>query len=242
MHRFLFVLLFVFSTIVTGCQTATSPQIDDEVCSDSSSEEQVCETEAASTEPLITYESSETTICSDPETSEVLKNTIEPAEIDLPTKEVNSTEEKNSSAQESTKPSTFPQSKPDENKIKLPEDQSVDVPRETDLPRETNQPAVTNNNTASIDPPDTETEYNPSIDISTYIEYAIMCGREHGLIYDSSTTACWDNPIIVGTNDSAVKRDIKELFDWYQIQGFTMFSVWAEERSDGKHDLFIGYA
>lgn len=138
---------------------------------------------------------------------------------------------------ESKSPADIQVSKPSEETPPAEENSPVTQPREID------PDVVTTNATASpSNLPVPETEISPSIDISTYINYAINSGKEHGMIYESSTTACWDNPIIVGTNDSAVKRDIDNLFEWYQIQGFTMFSVWAEERSDGKHDLFIGYA
>ncbi len=145
--------------------------------------------------------------------------------------------ESHTSISESKSPTDIPISKPSNEAPPAAENPPVAQPLGI-------KPAVVTTNATTSPPnlPVPETEISPSIDINTYINYAINSGKEHGLIYDSSTTACWDNPIIVGSNDSAVKRDIDDLFDWYQVQGFTMFSVWAENRPDGKHDLFIGYA
>lgn len=137
---------------------------------------------------------------------------------------------------ESYNPSAVSPSKPGKDISNLPEEPS------TELPKETEHPVVTTNPTEPTESPKSETQSKPSIDINIYIEYVITCIEERNLTYDAGATACWDNPIIVGTNDSIVKRDINNRFDWYQIQGFTIFAVWAEERADGKYDLFIGYA
>lgn len=137
---------------------------------------------------------------------------------------------------ESYNPSAVSPSKPEKDISNLPEESSTEPPKETD------QPVVTDNHTEPTESPKSETQPKPSIDINTYIEYVLACIEDRELTYDAGTTACWNNPIIVGTNDAIVKRDINHLLDWYQIQGFTRFAVWAEERTDGKYDLYIGYA
>ena len=81
-----------------------------------------------------------------------------------------------------------------------------------------------------------------AINISYYVQFAKDYGLSIGLSYDSTATACWDNPIIVSsTNGAAVERDVKTLFNWYKKDGVTDFCVWSQKRSDGKYDLYIGY-
>lgn len=231
------VLLFILAISVTGCHSTNQSKVDGKDCADIISEEYSRGIDSTDTESFIDYEVTETTTYSDPETSYIMQNTTEQAENALTPKRLIPIEQSEPLVQEDPISSTVSQTELQENPNNRVhgESSSNETKKNSDF-AETNAITIIPEATAPV----TETE--PSIDINTYINYAINSGKKHGLIYDSSTTACWDNPIIVGTNDSAVKRDIDNLFDWYQIQEFTMFSVWIEERSDGKHDLFIGYA
>jgi hypothetical protein len=110
----------------------------------------------------------------------------------------------------------------------------------TEKPTETTRPITTK-------PVETTTETTTAkqkIDIDYYINFATEYGKNIGLEYDSSATACWDTPIGVrATNHDAVIRDIKDALNFYKnVEGDEYFCVWAEKRSDDRYELFIGYA
>lgn len=249
-HIFL-VLPFVLMSIIMGCQAQTPLESDSEFSSYSTFEEQMLNTESVMEETDSSTDSSEDSDDSDSEStstvqdsSESKKNILTPTDTksagpslaisDTPPVETKKTPIV--SEQPKPVPATPPESKPEEQTPSIPEKEPSNPPKETERMLNTDA------SIPSADTQPTEPKTAPPIDISQYINYAITCGKDHGLVYDSNATACWDNPIIAGTNDAVVKRDINSLFDWYQIQGFTIFSVWAEERTDGKYDLFIGYA
>lgn len=242
MKRLLILFLTVILTLISGCAS------DNYSISNETGEnmQEICSTEDSSlpndTELLLEKEN--TTPSQSNESTAGISPTTEQrsdAEIVDVSKADASSEteppESHTQPSESKSPTDIPISKPLAETPTAAENPPVRQPPETERAVET-----TNITTVPTVLPVPETEISPTININTYIDYAITCGKDHGLKYDSCTTACWDNPLIVGTNDFAVKRDINNLFDWYQIQGFTLFSVWAEERSDGKYDLFIGYA
>ena len=106
-------------------------------------------------------------------------------------------------------------------------------PQTTKAPETTQKPTTTQ--------PTTKAQ---TIDIDYYINYAKNYGKSIGLEYDSSATARWDTPIgVTATNHDAVIRDIKDALNFYKnVEGDEYFCVWAEKRSDGNYNLFIGYA
>ena len=64
-----------------------------------------------------------------------------------------------------------------------------------------------------------------------------------GLRLESSAVDCWDNPISAGAHCSYLKRDIQSRLNRYaRDEDITDVWIWAEARSDGKYDLYIGYA
>lgn len=81
----------------------------------------------------------------------------------------------------------------------------------------------------------------PEFNVQTWIDYAISYGQQLGLVYDSSATECWDNPIIASSQSVYLERDISSRLNRYLNRGMTGFCVWVETRTDGKYDLFIGY-
>ena len=89
-----------------------------------------------------------------------------------------------------------------------------------------------------------EKENNEStFDINYWIDYAKSYGISIGLKYDTAAIECWDNPIIAGAKVTTLQRDIKDRLNSYKnVEEVTDFCVWAEKRSDGKYNLYIGYA
>ena len=83
----------------------------------------------------------------------------------------------------------------------------------------------------------------PVFDIQTWIDYAKAYAESVGLRLESSAVDCWDNPISAGTHCSYLGRDIQSRLNRYaRDEDITDVWIWAEARSDGKYDLYIGYA
>ena len=93
------------------------------------------------------------------------------------------------------------------------------------------------------EPPATEEPAEPSFDIQTWIDYAKAYAESVGLRLESSAVDCWDNPISAGAHCSYLERDIQSRLNRYaRDEDITDVWIWAEARSDGKYDLYIGYA
>lgn len=91
--------------------------------------------------------------------------------------------------------------------------------------------------------PAEEEPTEPAFDIQTWIDYANAYAESIGLRMESSAVDCWDNPISVGTHCSYLERDIQSRLNRYaRDEDITDVWIWAEARSDGKYDLYIGYA
>lgn len=83
----------------------------------------------------------------------------------------------------------------------------------------------------------------PEFNIQTWIDYAKTYAVSVGLRLESSAVDCWDNPITAGAYSSCLERDIQSRLDRYsRDEDITDVWIWAEERSDGSYDLYIGYA
>ena len=93
------------------------------------------------------------------------------------------------------------------------------------------------------EPPAEEEPAEPAFDIQTGINYAKAYAESVGLRLESSAVDCWDNPISAGAHCSYLERDIKSRLNRYACDGdITDVWIWAEARSEGKYDLYIGYA
>ena len=83
----------------------------------------------------------------------------------------------------------------------------------------------------------------PAFDIQTWIDYAQAYAESVGLRLESSAADCWDNPISAGAHCSYLEREIQSRLNRYaRDEDITDVWIWAEVRSDGKYDLYIGYA
>lgn len=93
------------------------------------------------------------------------------------------------------------------------------------------------------EPPAAEEPTEPAFDIQTWIDYAKAYAESVGLRLESSAVDCWDNPISAGAHCSYLERDIQSRLNRYaRDEDITDVWIWAEARSDGKYDLYIGYA
>ncbi len=93
------------------------------------------------------------------------------------------------------------------------------------------------------EPPAEEEPTEPAFDIQTWIDYAKAYAESVGLRLENSAVDCWDNPISAGAHCSYLERDIQSRLNRYaRDEDITDVWIWAEVRSDGKYDLYIGYA
>lgn len=123
---------------------------------------------------------------------------------------------------------------------------TVNIPTETTPPKasEPEPPEEpTETQPQEPKPPDEEEPTEPAFDIQTWIDYAKAYAESIGLRLESSAVDCWDNPISAGAHCSYPERDIQSRLNRYaRHEDITDVWIWAEARSDGKYDLYIGYA
>lgn len=123
---------------------------------------------------------------------------------------------------------------------------TVSSPTETTQPKASKpEPSEEPAETQPQEPesPAEEEPTEPAFDIQTWIDYAKAYAESIGLRMESSAVDCWDNPISVGTHCSYLERDIQSRLNRYaRDEDITDVWIWAEARSDGKYDLYIGYA
>ena len=83
----------------------------------------------------------------------------------------------------------------------------------------------------------------PEFNIQIWIDYAKTYAVSVGLRLESSAVYCWDNPITAGAYSTCLERDIAGRLDRYsRDEDITDVWIWAQARSDGSYDLYIGYA
>ena len=123
---------------------------------------------------------------------------------------------------------------------------TVSSPTETILPK-SSEPEPSEEPTEAQpqepEPPAEEEPTEPVFDIQTWIDYAKAYAESVGLRLESLAVDCWDNPISAGAHCSYLERDIQSRLNRYaRDEDITDVWIWAEVRSDGKYDLYIGYA
>ena len=123
---------------------------------------------------------------------------------------------------------------------------TVSSPTETTPPKASepeSSTAPTETQPQETEPPAEEEPTEPAFDIQAWIDYAKTYAESVGLRLESSAVDCWDNPISAGAHCSYLERDIQSRLNRYaRDEDITDVWIWAEARSDGKHDLYIGYA
>lgn len=178
--------------------------------------------ETAMTEPVLSTAPQERTTVSVSESTEIFaESTAEPETVEIPP--------------EVSIPVADHAKLPTESSAMEPAPPKASEPEPPEEPTET-QPQESK-------PPDEEEPIEPAFDIQTWIDYAKAYAESVGLRLESSAVDCWDNPISVGTHCSYLERDIQSRLNRYaRDEDITDVWIWAEARSDGKYDLYIGYA
>lgn len=83
----------------------------------------------------------------------------------------------------------------------------------------------------------------PDFNIDYWIGYARSYAESVGLRLESTAVDCWDNPITAGAYSACLDRDIESRLNRYsRDEDITDVWIWAQIRSDGSYDLYIGYA
>ncbi len=96
---------------------------------------------------------------------------------------------------------------------------------------------------AQSEPPISSQAPGPAFSIDRWLAYAKDYARGAGLTLDPTATTCWDNPIAAGAHCAYLERDIQSRLNRYaRDETISDVWIWAESRSDGGYDLYIGYA
>ena len=110
-------------------------------------------------------------------------------------------------------------------------------------PTPTPAPPVESEQPTEPAPPAASEPAEPTFSIDYWISYAQEYARSIGLNLDSTAVDCWDNPITAGAHCTCLERDIESRLNRYaKDETILDVWVWAESRSDGSYDLYIGYA
>lgn len=160
----------------------------------------------------------------------------EEAEVQHTTAETPQPEEPASRSTEPTEPKPNEQPTPQETQPPV-----MSEPTPTPEPA-LEQPPVETQPPAQTEPPAAE-PVEPAFSIDYWIAYAQGYAESVGLNLDSTATGCWDNPIVAGAHCTCLERDIQSRLNRYAKDDSILdVWIWAESRSDGSYDLYIGYA
>lgn len=185
------------------------------------------EVSAPSSQETVMAEPAQSTVPQEQATVSVSGSTEVPAEITAEPEPVETKPEVSTPAKEETPPTV---SSPTET-----------TPPKASEPEPPEEPAETQPQESK--PPDEEEPIEPAFDIQTWIDYAKAYAESVGLRLESSAVDCWDNPISAGAHCSYPERAIQSRLNRYaRDEDITDVWIWAEARSDGKYDLYIGYA
>lgn len=185
------------------------------------------EVSAPSSQETVMAEPAQSTVPQEQATVSVSGSTEVPAEITAEPEPVETKPEVSTPAKEETPPTVSSPTETTPPKASEPEPPTEPMATQ---PQEPESPAE-------------EEPTEPAFDIQTWIDYAKAYAESIGLRMESSAVDCWDNPISVGTHCSYLERDIQSRLNRYACdEDITDVWIWAEARSDGKYDLYIGYA
>lgn len=185
------------------------------------------EVSAPSSQETVMAEPAQSTVPQEQATVSVSGSTEVPAEITAEPEPVETKPEVSTPAKEETPPTVSSPTETTPPKASEPEPPTEPMATQ---PQEPESPAE-------------EEPTEPAFDIQTWIDYAKAYAESIGLRMESSAVDCWDNPISVGTHCSYLERDIQSRLNRYaRDEDITDVWICAEARSDGKYDLYIGYA
>lgn len=175
-----------------------------------------------------------------------------PAESESPAESVSETQQQAEQTEPPAEPSGTEDA--DESKEPAPAEEKINPVSPAPQPEEpeTQKPKPAPTQPPAEEPPQSEPPQEtatpeeptvPDFNIQTWIDYAKTYAVSIGLRLESSAVDCWDNPITAGLHSLYLERDIQSRLNRYaRDEDITDVWIWAEERSDGSYDLYIGYA
>ena len=185
------------------------------------------EVSAPSSQETVMAEPAQSTVPQEQATVSVSGSTEVPAEITAEPEPVETKPEVSTPAKEETPPTVSSPTETTPPKASEPEPPTEPMATQ---PQEPESPAE-------------EEPTEPAFDIQTWVDYAKAYAESVGLRLESLAVDCWDNPISAGAHCSYLERDIQSRLNRYaRDEDITDVWIWAEARSDGKYDLYIGYA
>lgn len=185
------------------------------------------EVSAPSSQETVMAEPAQSTVPQEQATVSVSGSTEVPAEITAEPEPVETKPEVSTPAKEETPPTVSSPTETTPPKASEPEPPTEPMATQ---PQEPESPAE-------------EEPTEPAFDIQTWIDYANAYAESVGLRLESSAVDCWDNPIDAAADRIYLERDIQSRLNRYaRDEDITDVWIWAEARSDGKYDLYIGYA
>ena len=185
------------------------------------------EVSAPSSQETVMAEPAQSTVPQEQATVSVSGSTEVPAEITAEPEPVETKPEVSTPAKEETPPTVSSPTETTPPKASEPEPPTEPMATQ---PQEPESPAE-------------EEPTEPAFDIQTWIDYAKAYAESIGLRLESSAVDCWDNPIDAAADRIYLERDIQSRLNRYaRDEDITDVWIWAEARSDGKYDLYIGYA
>lgn len=185
------------------------------------------EVSAPSSQETVMAEPAQSTVPQEQATVSVSGSTEVPAEITAEPEPVETKQEVSTPAKEEMPPTVS--------------SSTETTPPKASEPELSEEPAETQ--PQEPEPPAAEELTEPAFDIQTWIDYAKAYAESVGLRLESSAVDCWDNPIDAAADRIYLERDIQSRLNRYaRDEDITDVWIWAEARSDGKYDLYIGYA
>ena len=175
-----------------------------------------------------------------------------PAESESPAESVSETQQQAEQTEPPAEPSGTEDA--DESKEPAPAEEKINPVSPAPQPEEpeTQKPKPAPTQPPAEEPPQSEPPQEtatpeeptvPDFNIQTWIDYAKTYAVSIGLRLESSAVDCWDNPITAGPHSLYLEQDIQSRLNRYaRDEDITDVWIWAEERSDGSYDLYIGYA
>lgn len=228
------VVLAVWIVSLSGCTNTDHPQ----TIQDSSGIETVASKVDERTEP------EKSSAVSVSESKEILEEPTPPATAETAQAEISPP-----AAEQSPAPGTESPQMAVPNNTPKPETPKAVEPTPEQKPAPTQQPTPppAEETPQSEQPQETapapEEPAVPEFNIQIWIDFAVGYARSVGLNVSPDATDCWDNPITAGSHSLYLERDIQSRLNRYSRDGeITDVWIWAEARSDGSYDLYIGYA
>lgn len=235
-----FVIMAALIVSVSGCANTNHPQTVRESSGIEAMTSEIDENAVPERTPTDSFSESKTSSLDN-----TAKTTVKTESSQAETPQ--STAESNPAAQTQPPQTAIPNDTPEPEPPKAVEAAPEPKPTPTQQPtRQQAEEKPTPKPTPTESPQETappEEPTAPDFNIDYWIGYARSYAESVGLRLESTVVDCWDNPITAGAYSACLDRDIESRLNRYsRDEDITDVWIWAQARSDGSYDLYIGYA